>query len=231
MSNISGLYEDEPRPRLNKWVKYILIGLAVIIAVWAVNLVVRIGWQKYVVDSALTYNETQYNELADWEVLSSDYTEHAATVTKSFKTKTVKAKVYSGLSEEFIEAEVNGQNLLFHKKDSALPQFTESEKIVRAEIFLGGEYVELSSDKRQKLLGHLAENKEETELIDYEYAEYEYVSTVRIIYNQNGVELCNYLGDIAQVDGDLVFVPSLQDEMSKASDSAEVIPLPFDITK
>ncbi|MBQ7800378.1 MAG: hypothetical protein IJ370_07775 [Oscillospiraceae bacterium] len=213
---------------MKKYIKYGLIAFLILTVVSIIQVIIGINKVNDIDDFIVIYNEQEYEKLSDWVCPSQNYTEVSAFVgdadaKNKAPNKTV--RLFETTYERFIEADVHGVEVLYHKKSDKLPSYLEIDNIEKIEASYDGKYAEMPLRMQKKLIGYLKERGDES-IFSINEENYGEISKVYVTYKgYSPVEHC--IGSIVKYQNNFGFVASEQDILSVLGD-VDIIYIPFD---
>ncbi len=213
---------------LKKYIKYGLIAFLILTVVSIIQVIIGINKVNDIDDFIVIYNEQEYEKLSDWICPTENYTEVSAFVgdadaKNKAPNKTV--RLFEIENERFIEADVHGTEVLYHKKSDKLPSYLEIDSIEKIEASYDGKYSAMPVETQKKLISYL-KDKDDNNIFSVDNKNYEEISKLYVTYKgYSPAEHC--IGSIVKYQNNFGFVASEQDIMSVLGD-VDIIYIPFD---
>ncbi len=212
---------------MKKYIKYGVIAFLILTVVSVIQFIVGYNKLNDIDNFIVVYNGQEYEKLSDWVCPSENYTEVSAFVGNSDaknKSPNKTVRLFETTDERFIEADIHGVEVLYHKKSDKLPSYLEIDNIEKIEASYDGKYAEMLLEMQKKLVSYLKDRGDES-IFSVNEEDYEEISKLYVTYKgYSPAEHC--IGSIVKYQNNFGFVASEQDIMSVLG-YADIIYLPF----
>ena len=200
--------------RMKKILKFFLIAFLILNIATIIQIIVVTNKNNDIKEFVVIYNGQEYEKLLYWICPTQNYTEVSAFVGDADaknKAPNQTVRLFDIDNEWFIEADVHGTEVVYHKKSDKLPSYLDIDSVEKIEALYDGKYSAMPLDTQEKLISYL-KNKDDDDMFSVNNKNFEEISKLYVTYKgYSPAEHC--IGSIVKYENNIGFVPSEQDSL------------------